>query len=57
MINLKNLMDYQKIAHNEELEKLISETHDRYPVGMIELQDDELDMVAAGRYIPKKNDE
>lgn len=57
MINLKNLMDYQKIAHNEELEKLISETHDRYPVGMIELQDDELDMVAAGRFIPKKNDE
>ena len=51
---LQELFAYQKFECNPELDRLIRETEERYPVA---LSDDELEQVsAAGVFQPVKND-
>lgn len=58
MNRIKALFDYQTIEKNSELEALIAETHSRYIPNVIELDDDSMEQVAAGKssQVTKKNE-
>lgn len=49
MPKLNQLFDMQKIAGNKELSSVIDETHSRYGKDAMELDDDMMELVAAGR--------
>lgn len=59
---LKQLFDFQHIARNKSLERIIKATEARYDIGMNEyaLSDDELEIFAAGdlykQHTPSRED-
>jgi len=55
MSSLKNLFGLQKIAGNEKLDKVISDTHSRYDDAEL-LSEDELELAAAGRGVAQYMD-
>lgn len=48
MAKLGQLFELQKFAENKELEDIINETHSRYSDNLIELDENDLGLVAAG---------
>lgn len=48
MRNLKKLFDYQTIEKNKSLEAVTNDTHSRYAPNISALDDDSLELVAAG---------
>ena len=54
-MNIEALFDYQKIAQNERLSKMIEEVENKYGIDNV-IDDEELDNVAGGRMNYNAND-